>query len=126
MWNSVVKGLSFDSYLNEIKEDLLIDIDNPSNGVSRKTIKRLSSGQKIILLSFANIINDAVERTLVIIDEPELFLHPPLITAYVRELSKILKKLTAYVWFPHTPHLSFKNYLKNVCIFCHENLMKLV
>lgn len=92
MWNSVVKGLSFDSYLNEIKEDLLIDIDNPSNGVSRKTIKRLSSGQKIILLSFANIINDAVERTLVIIDEPELFLHPPLITAYVRELSKILKK----------------------------------
>lgn len=50
----------------------------------------LSSGHKIILLSIAKIVELIVEKTLVLIDEPETHLHPPLLSAYIRCLSELL------------------------------------
>ena len=51
----------------------------------------LSSGHKIILLSISKIVELLVEKTLVLIDEPETHLHPPLLSAYIRSLSELLK-----------------------------------
>ncbi|CAI3475579.1 ATP-binding protein [Enterococcus cecorum] len=50
-----------------------------------------SAGQKIILLSIATLIAEVEQNCLVLIDEPELFLHPPLISNYIRSISKILE-----------------------------------
>lgn len=50
----------------------------------------LSSGHQIILLSISKIVELLVEQTLVLIDEPETHLHPPLLSAYIRGLSEIL------------------------------------
>lgn len=49
----------------------------------------LSSGHQIILLSLTKIVELIVEKTLIIIDEPETHLHPPLLSAFIRALSEI-------------------------------------
>jgi predicted ATPase len=49
----------------------------------------LSSGHQIILLSLTKIVELIVEKTLILIDEPETHLHPPLLSAFVRAISEI-------------------------------------
>lgn len=59
----------------------------------KKTIprfKELSSGHKVILLIVARLIELVEEKTLVIMDEPEEHLHPPLVSALIRALSNLL------------------------------------
>ena len=60
--------------------------------LSEEIINELSSGQKIVLLSLLNLIIKVFEKTLVIIDEPELFLHPPLLKAYIRAVEEIVEE----------------------------------
>lgn len=55
-----------------------------------KLFKRLSSGHKIVLLTITRLVETVEERTLVLIDEPEAHLHPPLLSAFVRALSDLL------------------------------------
>lgn len=52
--------------------------------------KRLSSGHKIVLLIMSRLVETVNERTLVLLDEPEAHLHPPLLSAFVRSLSDLL------------------------------------
>lgn len=52
--------------------------------------RRLSSGHKIVLLTITRLVEDVVERTLVLLDEPEAHLHPPLLSAFIRALSDLL------------------------------------
>jgi ABC-type multidrug transport system ATPase subunit len=53
---------------------------------------RLSSGHKIVLLTITRLVETVVERSLVLLDEPEAHLHPPLLAAFVRALSDLLMK----------------------------------
>ncbi len=50
----------------------------------------LSSGHKIVLLTLARLVEHTTERTLVLIDEPEAHLHPPLLSTFIRVLSVLL------------------------------------
>ncbi|MFT3832541.1 MAG: AAA family ATPase [Micropruina sp.] len=52
--------------------------------------RRLSSGHKIVLLTTTRLVETIEEKTLVLIDEPEAHLHPPLLSAFVRALSDLL------------------------------------
>lgn len=52
--------------------------------------RRLSSGHKIVLLTITRLVETVEERSLVLIDEPETHLHPPLLSAFVRSLSDLL------------------------------------
>lgn len=51
---------------------------------------KLSSGHKIVLLTITRLVETVEERTLVLLDEPEAHLHPPLLSAFVRSLSDLL------------------------------------
>lgn len=51
---------------------------------------RLSSGHKIVLLTITRLVETLEERSLVLIDEPEAHLHPPLLATFVRVLSDLL------------------------------------
>ncbi|MBY5399449.1 ATP-binding protein [Rhizobium leguminosarum] len=51
---------------------------------------RLSSGHAIVLLTITRLVELVDERTLVMIDEPEGHLHPPLLSAFIRSLSRLL------------------------------------
>jgi predicted ATPase len=50
----------------------------------------LSSGHKIVLLTVTRLVELVEERTLVLLDEPEAHLHPPLLSSFVRVLSDLL------------------------------------
>jgi len=50
----------------------------------------MSSGHAIVLLTITKLIETVEEKTLVLIDEPESHLHPPLLSAFTRALSDLL------------------------------------
>ncbi|MET7311622.1 AAA family ATPase [Streptomyces sp. NPDC005571] len=50
----------------------------------------LSSGHKIVLLTITRLVETVAERSLVLLDEPEAHLHPPLLSAFIRALSDLL------------------------------------
>lgn len=51
---------------------------------------RLSSGHVAVLAALINIVARVEERSLVLLDEPESHLHPPLLSAYLRALADLL------------------------------------
>ncbi|MCK2024361.1 AAA family ATPase [Microbacterium sp. kSW2-24] len=55
-----------------------------------RLFKRLSSGHKIVLLTTTKLVETVSEKSLVLLDEPEAHLHPPLLSAFVRALSDLL------------------------------------
>ncbi|MCH5521554.1 AAA family ATPase [Pseudomonas syringae] len=52
--------------------------------------KRMSSGHSIVLLTITKLVDLIEEKTLVLMDEPESHLHPPLLSAFTRALSDLL------------------------------------
>lgn len=57
---------------------------------AKKLFAGLSSGHKIVLLTITRLVETVEERTLVLLDEPEAHLHPPLLSAFIRALSDLL------------------------------------
>src|SRR5581483_4504597 len=60
-----------------------------SESLSR-IFRRLSSGHRIVLLTVTKLVETVEEKSLVLMDEPEAHLHPPLLSAFVRALSDLL------------------------------------
>jgi predicted ATPase len=57
---------------------------------SIRILKKMSSGHAIVLLTITKLVARLEEKTLVLFDEPESHLHPPLLSALVRSLSELL------------------------------------
>jgi AAA domain, putative AbiEii toxin, Type IV TA system len=55
-----------------------------------RLFRNLSSGHCIVLLIITKLVELVEEKSLVLIDEPEGHLHPPLLSAFVRALSELL------------------------------------
>jgi len=64
--------------------------DEQLKSSAKKLFGKLSSGHKIVLLTITRLVETVEERTLVLLDEPEAHLHPPLLSAFVRALSDLL------------------------------------
>lgn len=52
--------------------------------------KKFSSGHQVIILTLVQLVDRITEKSLVILDEPENHLHPPLLAAFIRALSELL------------------------------------
>lgn len=77
--------------------DLASTFDRFSNPDTAKAqaieiFSELSSGHKLILLTMTKLVEKVEERTLVLLDEPESHLHPPLLAAFMRALSSLLHR----------------------------------
>jgi ABC-type branched-subunit amino acid transport system ATPase component len=70
----------------------LIEIKNVDelNSAAKDLFKKLSSGHKIVLLTITRLVEKLEERSLVLIDEPESHLHPPLLSSFMRALSELM------------------------------------
>ncbi|WP_234121787.1 AAA family ATPase [Clostridium hydrogenum] len=113
LWNRSIDILQSDSTFKDlnikdwnkytlIREKISKEIDETEtqykNRVEREYYKTivyekfsyLSSGHKNILLTLVSLVNYVEEKTLVILDEPEEHLHPPLVAAFIRALSVLL------------------------------------
>lgn len=92
-WRAAVETLEGDDLFAEAGVTLLLDL--PDDAWREQAIhlyKRLSSGHAIVLLTMTRLVEVVDERTLVLLDEPEGHLHPPLLSAFVRALSDLLVK----------------------------------
>jgi ABC-type multidrug transport system ATPase subunit len=92
-WLRAIKGLEADVIFTTANISSLAEYRNNEALLkkhSRKLFRHLSSGHKLVLLTITRLIEMVDEQTLVLFDEPEAHLHPPLLSAFVRVLSELL------------------------------------
>jgi predicted ATPase len=91
-WIRAISTLESDPIFKESQCIRLLNIRNEFKFEEYATnlFDRLSSGHKIVLLGITRLVEVAEEKSLVIMDEPEMHLHPPLLAAFIRTLSELL------------------------------------
>lgn len=90
-WRRAIITLESDPIFEEANVTALLDIE--TNDLGRRAgqlFRRFSSGHKIVLLTITKLVERVEERTLVLMDEPEAHLHPPLLAAFIRAISALL------------------------------------
>jgi len=76
------KSGSEQSDSTEFREQYLAEVDS--------FLSKMSSGHAIVLLTITRLVASVEEKTLVLLDEPESHLHPPLLSAFIRALGDLL------------------------------------
>jgi len=92
-WRAAVHTLENDPLFKEA--DITGLLEEPKEKLKVKAARlftRLSSGHAIVLLTITCLIELVDERTLLLLDEPESHLHPPLLSAFIRSLADLLIK----------------------------------
>ena len=98
LWRDCIKILYSDPIFSKTGIDKLVDKFQESEDIRKfyketyKIFRGLSSGHKIVILTITKLVEMVSEKTLVILDEPELHLHPPLLSSFIRSLSQLLIK----------------------------------
>lgn len=104
LWESVIDTLSSDATFSELDiRNWVIENKSKPHVFDNETsyreafdeaivakYRKLSSGHKVILLTLTKLVDLVEEKSLVILDEPEEHLHPPLVSAFIRALSQLL------------------------------------
>jgi hypothetical protein len=92
-WYDAIKSLESDPLFEAADFCQLLNYDDTHwEDFSRQKFNKLSSGHAIVLLTITKLVELVDEMTLVILDEPESHLHPPLLSAFTRALSDLLTK----------------------------------
>ncbi|WP_343240030.1 ATP-binding protein [Streptomyces sp. SID12488] len=92
-WRRALQMLEADPIFSDARvADLADSAANESelSGRALLLFRNLSSGHKIVLLTITRLVESVEERSLVLLDEPEAHLHPPLLGAFIRALSDLL------------------------------------
>ena len=90
-WLKAISTLESDENFEEIGlEQLTKTKGSKREEAAYSLISRMSSGHALVLLSITRLVETVEEKTLVLIDEPESHLHPPLLSAFIRALSELL------------------------------------
>jgi ABC-type cobalamin/Fe3+-siderophores transport system ATPase subunit len=104
-WLRAMTLLASDPIIASMQLERLIELEEEEWKKEAVRLFRLaSSGHKIVLLSITRLVQTVSERTLVLIDEPEAHLHPPLQAAFIRCLSDLLaQKNGVAILATHSP-----------------------
>lgn len=93
LWYDAIRDLESDDNFRELN---LTEITKfPGHEVIRESMRRLrdmSSGHAIVFITISILIQKLQEKTLVLFDEPESHLHPPLLSALIRVMSNLLNR----------------------------------
>nr|WP_284502713.1 AAA family ATPase [Caballeronia sp. ATUFL_F2_KS42] len=90
-WKKALETLESDPLFAEADVSSLANDDELEiEQRAKKLYELLSSGHAIVLLTITRLVELVEEQSLVLIDEPESHLHPPLLSAFVRTLSDLL------------------------------------
>ncbi|MEX1211344.1 MAG: AAA family ATPase [Balneolaceae bacterium] len=92
-WKRALTTLESDPIFRALEVAELTSISGDEEvfiGEATTLFRRLSSGHKIVLLTITRLIETVEEQTLVLLDEPEGHLHPPLLSSFVRALSDLM------------------------------------
>lgn len=89
-WRKVLERLEDTDPIFQDHQIALLADANAEGPDAQDLFAPLSSGHKIVLLTLARLVEHTTERTLVLMDEPEAHLHPPLLSTFIRVLSELL------------------------------------
>jgi hypothetical protein len=90
-WQRALTTLQADPIFADAQIAGLVDVeDSLFARHATRIFRNLSSGHKIVLLTITKLVEKVEEKTLVLMDEPEAHLHPPLLSAFIRALSDLL------------------------------------
>lgn len=92
-WRRALQMLEADPIFKDAEVAELADLELNETELkkqARSLFAKLSSGHKIVLLTITRLVETVEERTLILLDEPEAHLHPPLLSAFIRALSDLL------------------------------------
>ena len=93
LWEKCLDYFLFESWANDIKvafSDRKIRLEEFIK------IKNLSSGQATILLYLTKLVSCINSGSLIIFDEPETFMHPPMMKSFIRAVSEIVETSNAF------------------------------
>lgn len=77
-------------------------LENPES--FREELKTMSSGQRIAVSMFTDLAANITDKSLVLFDEPETYLHPTLLSTFLRLLHEMLEKYDSYgIVATHSP-----------------------
>lgn len=92
-WQKALKMLEADPIFSDAQVADLADSATDELRLqehSKFLFENFSSGHKIVLLTITRLVENVEERSLVLLDEPEAHLHPPLLSAFMHSLSDLL------------------------------------
>lgn len=97
LWINALKMLETDPMFQEAEVTKIASFaeEDDIKEIASEIFTKLSSGHKIVLLTITRLVETIEERSLVLLDEPEGYLHPPLLSAFIRALSDLLVKRNA-------------------------------
>lgn len=95
-WHEAILNLESDDNFAEMNLVQLIDLQGEIlEERVRKLFRKMSSGHAIVLLTITKLVARVNEKTLILFDEPESHLHPPLLSALIRSLSRLFMSRNA-------------------------------
>ncbi|MDY2564786.1 AAA family ATPase [Pseudomonas syringae] len=90
-WRTALSTLESDPLFAEINVSQLSEEPKEEiEAAAKRLYKNLSSGHAIVILAITRLVELIEEKSLVLIDEPECHLHPPLLSAFIRALNDLL------------------------------------
>lgn len=90
-WRQAVTTLQSDENFAGLGFERLLSLSGEEwVETANEIFSNLSSGHSIVLLTITKLVERVEEKTLVLMDEPESHLHPPLLSALIRALSELL------------------------------------
>ena len=95
-WFQAIEFLESDQNFADMNLNRLLQIEDQiklKESAKRMFREKMSSGHAIVLLTITKLVERSEEKTLVIMDEPESHLHPPLLSAFIRALADLLTKI---------------------------------
>ncbi|MFP3740379.1 AAA family ATPase, partial [Burkholderia sp. SIMBA_019] len=81
--------------LSETVDSQTIDIYKKFLSSTVDDENKLSSGQTMMLLVITNIVSFIQDNTLILFDEPELYLHPNAISGLIKMIYRILEEFNS-------------------------------
>ncbi|NHV10346.1 AAA family ATPase [Cronobacter turicensis] len=93
VWIRIIESLEVDVNFKDLGLSNLINVSQEEfTHESTAIFKLLSSGHAAVIYYITHVIELIENKTICIFDEPENHLHPPLLSAFIRTLSAILKE----------------------------------
>jgi predicted ATPase len=90
-WRRAISSLYSDPIFKEYDVESIISEKGKLNkSLAAQLFEDLSSGHKIVLLTITRLVQLVMEKSLVLLDEPESHLHPPLLSSFIRTLSTLM------------------------------------
>ncbi|TPJ64469.1 AAA family ATPase [Mesorhizobium sp. B2-6-1] len=90
-WTEAIATLESDENFARMNLKALVELSGEAlKERAGLLVKNMSSGHAIVLMTISRLVAKVEEKSLILLDEPESHLHPPLLAAFTRALSQLL------------------------------------